>query len=60
VCSTNVETGVATNGTSGRERDSSGSDTMTGSGLITEVVNCEGVVTVSLTGVSETVVGVKR
>ncbi len=55
-----METGVTTRGTSGRERVSSGVGSMMGSGLITEVVVCDGVVTVSLSGVIETVVGVKR
>jgi hypothetical protein len=57
-----VETGVTTTGTSGRERDSSGSDTMMGSGLITEVVCCDGVTIRPKTraGVSETVVVVKK
>ncbi len=41
--STNVETGVVTSGTSGVERGSSGTGAMVGSGLITEVVGCDGV-----------------
>jgi hypothetical protein len=53
-----VETGVTTTGTSGRERGSSGAGAMMGSGLITELVGCDGVVMVSLSGV-EAVVGVK-
>jgi hypothetical protein len=57
--STNVETGVTTTGTSGRERDSSGAGAMMGSGLITGLGGCDGVVMVSLSGV-EAVVDVKR
>jgi hypothetical protein len=60
--STNVETGVDTSSTSGRERGSSGADGMMGSGLSTEVVGCDGVVMVSfaVAGIIESVVGVKR
>ncbi len=54
-----METGVTRTGTSGSERGSSGDDTMMGSGLITELTSCDGVVMVSLSGVEE-VVGVKR
>ena len=55
-----VETRVDPSGTSGRERGSSGADAMMGSGLSTEVVGCDGVGTVSLAGITESLVGVKR